>query len=167
MEQTGQSKQCRPWSDAALRGVWSGSTLFATHRAMVLNTRTGSKMDFKFAKYGKEIRCNNSWDKYGNQVTVIRTIKFCWSRYSVTSSDMHILSQSAKHYTVELQWLEHLWDHGNLFETWLVQSTEGYPWWQVRKQMDMIKFRDVFLPRWGDSNEFTQHTFHDKIRKLP
>ena len=22
-------KQCRPWSDAAERGVWSGSTLFA------------------------------------------------------------------------------------------------------------------------------------------
>ena len=22
--------------------------------------------------------------------------------------------------TVKLQWLEHLWDHGNLFELWLV-----------------------------------------------
>ena len=28
-------------------------------------------------------------------------------------------------YTVELQWLEHLWDHGNLFETWVVRATEG------------------------------------------
>ena len=27
--------------------------------------------------------------------------------------------------TVELQWLEHLWDHGNLFETWVVRATEG------------------------------------------
>ena len=28
-------------------------------------------------------------------------------------------------YTVETQWLEHLWDHGNLFETWVVRATEG------------------------------------------
>ena len=27
--------------------------------------------------------------------------------------------------TVELQWLEHLWDHGNSFETWVVRTTEG------------------------------------------
>ena len=27
--------------------------------------------------------------------------------------------------TVEPQWLEPLWDHGNLFETWVVRATEG------------------------------------------
>ena len=27
--------------------------------------------------------------------------------------------------TVELQWLEHLWDHKKLFEAWVVQVTEG------------------------------------------
>ena len=27
--------------------------------------------------------------------------------------------------TVEPQWLEPLWDHGNLFETWVVEATEG------------------------------------------
>ena len=27
--------------------------------------------------------------------------------------------------TVELQWIEHLWDHGKLFETWVVRATEG------------------------------------------
>ena len=30
-----------------------------------------------------------------------------------------------KTYTVELQWLEYLWDHGNLFEIWIVLATEG------------------------------------------
>ena len=25
----------------------------------------------------------------------------------------------------ELQWLEHLWDHRKLFETWVVRATEG------------------------------------------
>ena len=33
----------------------------------------------------------------------------------------YLVSMSNK---VELQWLEHLWDHGNLFEIWVVQSTE-------------------------------------------
>ena len=42
-----QSKQCRPRSDAAERGIWPGSTLFATQS--VLNILTGSKMNlFKF-----------------------------------------------------------------------------------------------------------------------
>ena len=27
--------------------------------------------------------------------------------------------------TVEPQWLEHLLDHGNSFETWVVRATEG------------------------------------------
>ena len=27
--------------------------------------------------------------------------------------------------TVEPQWLEHLWDYGNSFETWVVRATEG------------------------------------------
>ena len=27
--------------------------------------------------------------------------------------------------TVESQWLEHLWDYGNVFETWVVRATEG------------------------------------------
>ena len=40
-----QSKQCRPRSDAAERGVWSGSTLFATQS--VLNILTGRKMNDK------------------------------------------------------------------------------------------------------------------------
>ena len=28
-------------------------------------------------------------------------------------------------HTVEPQWLEHLWDHGNAFKTWVVRATEG------------------------------------------
>ena len=37
-------KQCRPRSDAAECGVWSGSTLFATHPAL-LHIFTGSEID--------------------------------------------------------------------------------------------------------------------------
>ena len=29
-----------------------------------------------------------------------------------------------KHFTVELQWLKHLWDHKNMFETGIVQANE-------------------------------------------
>ena len=42
--QTGLSKQCWPRSDAAERGVWSGSTLFATHPT-ILHTFAGRKID--------------------------------------------------------------------------------------------------------------------------
>ena len=41
-------------------------------------------------------------------------------------------------YTVEPQWLEHLWDHGNLFETWVVRATEGESWHQFSKQKAII-----------------------------
>ena len=29
-------------------------------------------------------------------------------------------------FTVELQWLEHLWNHENMFETWVVRANECY-----------------------------------------
>ena len=47
-------------------GVSSGSTLFAAHPA-ILDTTVGSKLDLiKFKiKYGKELRCLNTKDKYG------------------------------------------------------------------------------------------------------
>ena len=41
---TSLSKQCRPRSDAVHRSVWSGSTLFATHPA-ILYTFIGNKMN--------------------------------------------------------------------------------------------------------------------------
>ena len=47
------SKQCRPWSDAAECGVWSGSTLFATHPE-ILNTFISCKMDFLKRSKGKK-----------------------------------------------------------------------------------------------------------------
>ena len=43
-EQTGLHKQCRPLSDAAERGVWSGSTLIAIHPP-ILDALTSSEMD--------------------------------------------------------------------------------------------------------------------------
>ena len=41
-------------------------------------------------------------------------------------------------YAVEPQWLEHFWDHGNSYETWVVRATEGYSWHQFRKQIAII-----------------------------
>ena len=37
---------------------------------------------------------------------------------------IHPLLNPAYMYIVELQWLERLWDHRNLFETWVVRATE-------------------------------------------
>ena len=36
-----------------------------------------------------------------------------------------VSNKAAYSNTVEPQWLKHLWDHGNLFETWVVRATEG------------------------------------------
>ena len=47
--QTSLSKQSRPRSDAASRGVWSMSTLFATHPA-ILHIFIGSKIDLYMYK---------------------------------------------------------------------------------------------------------------------
>ena len=52
--QTSLSKQSRPRSDAAERGVWSGSTLFATHPA-ILHIFIGNKIDVYKEKYPKFI----------------------------------------------------------------------------------------------------------------
>ena len=67
-------------------------------------------------------------------------------------------------YTVELQWLEHLWDYENLYEAGVVWATEGLLQSQVRRH-----YRDIFSiffnmkvycvftlesPQRGDSNEY-------------
>ena len=50
---TGLGKQCWPRSDATKCSVWSGSTLFTTHPA-ILHTWTGSEIDFLKRKYKEE-----------------------------------------------------------------------------------------------------------------
>ena len=40
----------------------------------------------------------------------------------------HIIGQKKEQGTVELQWLEHLWDYENLFETGVVRAIEGLSW---------------------------------------
>ena len=42
--------------------------------------------------------------------------------FAVLDRSLNILR--SLHFTVELQWLEHLWNNGNLFEIWIVQATE-------------------------------------------
>ena len=43
-------------------------------------------------------------------------------------------------YTVELQWLEHLWDHENMFETRVVRANECKSLRQIRRHnMDIFR----------------------------
>ena len=50
-------------------------------------------------------------------------------------------SQARFQITVELQWLEHLWDHENLFETGEVRANEGWLYRQVRRHnKDLFDF---------------------------
>ena len=79
--------------------------------------------------------------------------------------------------TVELQWLEHLWNHANMFETRVVRANGCYSLHQVmRHNRDIfsiffnIKVCCVFSlesPYRGDSNEYTQYTIFNIKRKSP
>ena len=42
-------------------------------------------------------------------------------RTSLLVRDVHYVNTS----TAKFQWLEQLWDHGDLFEIWVVRATEG------------------------------------------
>ena len=56
----------------------------------------------------------------GEAISIIKNMAIA-DRSGVRSSAKTKISNS----TVELQWLEHLWDHRKLFETWVVRATEG------------------------------------------
>ena len=72
------------------------------------------------------------------------------------------------HYTVKLQWLEHLWEYENLFETGVVHGIESLLYSQVRRHnrdtfsiflnMKVYCVFSLESPQRGDSNEYTQYT---------
>ena len=75
---------------------------------------------------------------------------------------------------VELQWLEHLWNHENMFETEVVRDNECYSLRQ-RHNRDvfsiflLMKVCCVFSlesPHRGDSNEYTQYTIFNISKKI-
>ena len=82
--------------------------------------------------------------------------------------------------TVEHQWLEHLWNHENMFGTGVVRANECYSLRQVRwhNRVIIIIFFFYFLnmkvccvfslesPDQGDSNEYTQYTVFNIKKKI-
>ena len=74
--------------------------------------------------------------------------------------------------TVELQWLEHLWNHGNMFETRVVRAYGCYSLHQVRRHnrdifsiFFIIKVCCVFSLESSHSKEYTQYTIFN-IKKV-
>ena len=78
--------------------------------------------------------------------------------------------------TVELKWLEHLWNHENMFETGVVRANEYLSERQVRgHNRDIFSiFFDVKVccvfslesPHRGDSNENTSNTIFNIKKKI-
>ena len=70
--------------------------------------------------------------------------------------------------TAELQWLEHLGNHENMFETGVVRVNECESKRQVRRHnrdrssiffnMKVCSVFSLVLPHRGNSNDYTQHT---------
>ena len=48
-----------------------------------------------------------------------------FTKHAETTAQVQNLGDISEEYTVEPQWLEHLWDYGNSFETWVLRATEG------------------------------------------
>ena len=73
--QTGLNKQCRPRSNSAERGVWSGSTLFASHPAIV-HTFTDSKIHLLESSIWKNVPnlSNLSKVSYENKILSQRVV---------------------------------------------------------------------------------------------
>ena len=46
-------------------------------------------------------------------------------RYTALIESVRATVLRAEIFTVDLQWLEHVWDRGNVFEIWVVRATEG------------------------------------------
>ena len=53
---------------------------------------------------------------------------------------MHASDKQVQLDTVELQWLEHLWDYENLFETGVVRAIGDLLWGQDRGHIEVYLF---------------------------
>ena len=68
-------------------------------------------------------------------------------------------------YTVELQWLEHLWNHENMFETGVVRANAKYGYPLEFLNMKAYCVFSLAWPHRGDSNEYTQYTIFNMNKK--
>ena len=73
---------------------------------------------------------------------------------------------------IEFQWLYHLWEHGNLFEIWVVQATEDYSLHQVRKQWQQLNLLNLLhnngmVTVLNEAVLMSIYKFHDKRTKVP
>ena len=81
-------------------------------------------------KYVKVTNRETKWSFISKSVMIIIFVEFIDQLidYSITFVIVPALEniKSLKwENTVKSQWLEHLWDHVNSFETWVVRATEG------------------------------------------
>ena len=101
---------------------------------------------------------------------------FWYWEWDVGCDCINSWSYNNPQYTVELQWLEHLWDYENLFETGVVRTIEGLLLSQVRRH-NMVIFSIFFnmkvycvfsleSPQRGDSNDYTQYTISQYKMKI-
>ena len=109
-----------------------------------------------------------------NTVTIYETADYiylmmiCLTHSRQSSAFEYTLWIQNKLYTVELQWLEQLCNHENMFETGIVRANACYSSCQVKgNNIDIfsiffkMKVCYVFSlesPHRGDSNEYTQYT---------
>ena len=89
------------------------------------NTRVSRELLFHNPEIGSY--CYNQFVSDNNEETLFQ---YLLGSLCIYIPEEHLDSTERafllKSYTVELQWLEPLWDHENLFETGIVRASEGY-----------------------------------------
>ena len=108
------------------------------------------------------------------QVVLARVVSARFHGWIVSVQFWRVVSALFILDTVEHQWLEHLWDHENMFETGVVRVNECLSWRKVSKHNGDL-FPNLFIievycvfslksPHRGDSNVYIQYTI-SKIKK--
>ena len=78
---------------------------------------------FWIANDAKFLHADNK--EFDQTALMLRLTRVFAGRIFIHITFSHVAAQMYT-YTVELRWLEPLWDHENLFETAVVRATEGY-----------------------------------------
>ena len=78
--------------------------------------------------------------------------------------------------TIELQWLEHVLNHENMLETWVVRASECKSWRKVRRHnrnicsiffnMKVFCVFSLESPYRGDSYEYAQYTIFNVKKEI-
>ena len=94
--------------------------------SLIFFQKIGIDISFSFGDNLHEISNTIFWKKiqFVRVLNLPKAYKFVCVKV-LPPSQPNVVMSSTNSLPAELQWLEHLWNHRKLFETWVVRDTEG------------------------------------------